>query len=68
MHAHVKFKNNWVEWLTTTIPATPEVVIRKTLVGGQPRQKVSKTPISTNKPGVVVHACQSPAQHTVGSL
>jgi hypothetical protein len=32
--------------------ATQEAEMRKITVGSQPRQKVSETPISTNKPGV----------------
>jgi hypothetical protein len=27
-------------------------------VQGQPKQKVSETPISSNKPGVVMHTCR----------
>jgi hypothetical protein len=39
------------------IPATWEVEIRKIVIHHQARQKVSAPPISTNKPGVVVHRC-----------
>jgi hypothetical protein len=34
-------------------------VIGRTAVGGQTRQKVSKTPPQENKTGVVLHACHS---------
>jgi hypothetical protein len=34
-----------------------EVEIGRIAVQGQPEQKVSKTPISTNKPGIVGHHC-----------
>jgi hypothetical protein len=44
-------------WLTPVILATQEVEIRRITVPGQPRQKVRKTPMSTNKTGVLVHAC-----------
>jgi hypothetical protein len=37
------------QWLTPVIPVTQEVEIGT--VQNQPRQKVSKTTISTNKPG-----------------
>jgi hypothetical protein len=40
---------------TPIIPATKKVEIRRMVVQGQPRQKVSKNLISTNKPGVVLH-------------
>jgi hypothetical protein len=39
------------------IPATQEEEIRRLTVAGQPRQKVYKIPMSTNKIGVVGHAC-----------
>jgi hypothetical protein len=48
-----------IQWLTSVIPATEEVAIRKIKVWGQTRQKVSETPISTNKPGVVAHILNS---------
>jgi hypothetical protein len=35
------------------------VEIRRTVLGDQLRQKVSKTPISINKPGMVAHICNS---------
>jgi hypothetical protein len=44
-------------WLTSIIPATWKVKIRRITVRGQPRQKVSETPISTNKLCMVVHTC-----------
>jgi hypothetical protein len=43
-----------MRWSTSVIPASWKVEIRRISVQGQPRQKVSKTPISTNKLGVVV--------------
>jgi hypothetical protein len=39
---------------TPAIPATQDVEIRRIKVVGQPRQKVSQTPILTNNPGMVV--------------
>jgi hypothetical protein len=44
-------------WLKPVIPATQEVEIERIMVWCQSRQKVSKTPLSTNKYGMVVHAC-----------
>jgi hypothetical protein len=41
--------------LTSVITATQKVEIRRMVVQGQPRQRVSKNLISTNKPGVVLH-------------
>jgi hypothetical protein len=38
----------------TVIPATQKVDIRRIVVRGQPWQKISETPISTNKQDVVV--------------
>jgi hypothetical protein len=38
------------------IAATQKVDIRRITVQGQYRQKVSETPISTNKPGKVANA------------
>jgi hypothetical protein len=42
-------------WIISVIPAMQGAEIWRTKAPGQPRQKVSKTPISTNKPGMVVH-------------
>jgi hypothetical protein len=42
------------------IPATQEVEIRKIEVQGQPGQKVSETPISANKQGMVACVCDPP--------
>jgi hypothetical protein len=39
------------------IPATQEADIRSIRVPGLPRQKVSKTPISINKPGMMEYHC-----------
>jgi hypothetical protein len=39
------------------IPAIYEAEMRRIMVQGQPGQKVSKTPISTYKMGIVVHIC-----------
>jgi hypothetical protein len=39
------------------IPVTEEMEVGKIAVGDQPMQKVSETPISTNKLGMIVHAC-----------
>jgi hypothetical protein len=47
-------KKDQAWWFTTVIPATPKVEIERIVVQGQPRQKASKTPISTNKLSVVV--------------
>jgi hypothetical protein len=44
-----------VQWLTSLIPTTQEAEIGRTAVQSQPRQKVSRGPISANKVGVVVH-------------
>jgi hypothetical protein len=38
-----------VQWLTPIILPTQEVEIRRIVIQGQPRQKVSKTHISTKK-------------------
>jgi hypothetical protein len=48
---------NWAWRPTPVIPATWEAEIRKIVVQHQPGKKVSETPISTNKPAVVVHTC-----------
>jgi hypothetical protein len=44
-----------------------EVEIGKIVVQSQPRQKVSNTPISTNKPGLVAHVCKPSYMGGVGS-
>jgi hypothetical protein len=49
-----------IDWLwvhTPDIPATWEVDIRRIKVPGQPKQKVSKNPISANKLAVVMSTC-----------
>jgi hypothetical protein len=38
-----------VWWLVPVIPATWEMEIRRISIAGRSRQKVSKTPVSTNK-------------------
>jgi hypothetical protein len=47
------FTQGWAWWFMTVIPAMKEIGIIE--VWGQPWQKVSMTPISTNKSGPVVH-------------
>jgi hypothetical protein len=44
-------------WLVPVIPATGEAEMRKIVILGQHMQKVSKTPISTNKLGMVGCIC-----------
>jgi hypothetical protein len=46
-----------VWWLMPIIPAIWEGEIRRIMVQGQPGQKVSETPISTNKLAMVVCIC-----------
>jgi hypothetical protein len=46
-----------MRWLIPVIPVTQEVEIEKTNVQGQSRQKVSETPISINKLGMVICTC-----------
>jgi hypothetical protein len=38
-------KDSWVQWFVPIIPASWEAEIRRITVQGQPRKKVSKTPI-----------------------
>jgi hypothetical protein len=38
-------------------PSYLEAKIRRIMIRGQSGQKVSETPISTNKPGMVAHNC-----------
>jgi hypothetical protein len=45
---------DWTWWFMLLMPAIQEVEIGKTAVQGQPKQKVSETSISINKPGMVV--------------
>jgi hypothetical protein len=52
---YLKYKD-WVRWLTPVILDNEEK-IQRIAVPGQPRQKVSKTPISINTPVMVAHAC-----------
>jgi hypothetical protein len=40
-------------------PASQEAGIKKTKIRGQQGKKVSETPISANKLGMVMHACDS---------
>jgi hypothetical protein len=46
-----------VQWLIPVIPTTQEAEIGRITVQGQPRQKVSETPIPIKKSGVVLGAC-----------
>jgi hypothetical protein len=49
----------WAEfwWLTPVILATWEAEIRRIMLWGQPGEKGSQDPISTEKAGVLIYAC-----------
>jgi hypothetical protein len=53
----IKNDCSWVQWLMTVIETAWEAGTERITVQGQTSQKVSKTPISTNKSGLVVHFC-----------
>jgi hypothetical protein len=54
---HLKYTSHLAWWYTSIIPVTQEVEIRRVMVQGQPRRKVTKTLPATSKLGMVVHAC-----------
>jgi hypothetical protein len=50
--------HSWAQWLTSVILGSQKAVIRRITIRGQPGQKSSGNPISTNKKlGVLAHAC-----------
>jgi hypothetical protein len=53
-----KCLKNWARWLMPIILATLQIEIGRLTAGSQPGQKVSENPISTNKLGVVLGACE----------
>jgi hypothetical protein len=53
----MKMARGQAQWLTRAFSVTREVEIQSITIQGQPKQKVSETPISINKPGMVAYAC-----------
>jgi hypothetical protein len=47
----------WRQWFKPTILAVWEAKMERFMIQGQPQQKVSETPMSTNKLGTMMHAC-----------
>jgi hypothetical protein len=55
LYSENSFPVNLAQWLHRQLHREAE--IGKIMVWGQPGQKVCESPISTNKLGIVVHAC-----------
>jgi hypothetical protein len=53
-------------WRMPKVPGTPQVEIRRIMVGGQPLQKVSEIPILTKRPGRVVCSCNHNYVRVIG--
>jgi hypothetical protein len=65
--ARKQTRKGWAQWLIAETQATPEALIRSIKVWGQPGQKVSKTPFSINKLGMVVCSCNPSYVGGIGS-
>jgi hypothetical protein len=68
-HTHIHLyssREGWTQWLMPAIPATQEVEIRRIVVLGQPRQKVSETPSQQTGQVWLFIICKNPGGYIEG--